>query len=728
MTGRNGYKGAVRTGTDSGQPFAGSFGAKGVRTVQERRLGSRYVLTERLGRGATGQVYRARVDDAAQPPSSEVAVKVLQEELGAGPVLIRRFLQEGQLLKSIDHPNVVRIRDLVAEGDQLAIVMDLVAGGDLRHAIAMPCDEDRAVRIVAGVAAGLAAVHAAGITHRDVKPENVLIEQVDGVAHPRIADFGVSRFTDATTTTSKGMTGTVGYIAPEVARGGPATPASDVYALGVILYELCVGHGPFKADHPVALIRAHAEDPVPRPDGMTDGLWALVEDLLAKQPEARPSATDVARRAAELATSGAGSQADDATVAQGRFALAPALTGTTLPTRDLPRQSSAPETIMDGAATVRTAGAGAGTPAAAGAAATLTAAATIGTPATIGGGDQGPEPAEGSVIVEVPSSDGARAAILRPPGPRPPIAPPPRGRGTSSAGSRPRPAAFVLAAVAAAVLVAAVAWFGYPRVTGQHDTALAVGVAGSADQPAVVPATSSASASSTPAVAAPTTATSPTTQRPAVRPMAVDAPPPAPVLVKVRTVTHTASPPVADAPRTVTAPAPTVTRTEVLTTSAAAPSSSSSSPPPAPVQPVKVDPRAGTVPLFRYWNPVNGDHFYTTDFGELGAGRLGYRLEKVQAHVYPVPHGGTVPLYRYWNSRNGDHFYTTNYGELGAGRSGYRLEKIQAYVYPSPRSGTVPIFRYWNARNGDHFYTTNYRELGAGRSGYRLEGIAGYSR
>ena len=130
-----------------------------------------------------------------------------------------------------------------------------------------------------------------------------------------------------------------------------------------------------------------------------------------------------------------------------------------------------------------------------------------------------------------------------------------------------------------------------------------------------------------------------------------------------------------------------------------------------------------TVPVYRYWNGRIGDHFYTTNWGELGRGRSGYRYEGVQCWVRSRRAAGTVPLYRYWNGRIGDHFYTTNWGELGRGRSGYRYEGIQCWVRSRRAAGTVPLYRYWNGRIGDHFYTTNWGELGRGRSGYRYEGI-----
>jgi hypothetical protein len=139
-----------------------------------------------------------------------------------------------------------------------------------------------------------------------------------------------------------------------------------------------------------------------------------------------------------------------------------------------------------------------------------------------------------------------------------------------------------------------------------------------------------------------------------------------------------------------------------------------------------VPPLVTAVPLHRYWNPAVGDHFYTTNLGELGTGRLGYTYEGIQCYVLPKESPGSVPLHRYWNPKNADHFYTTNFKELGNGRFGYNYEGIQCHVYPSPQPDRVPLYRYWKAKIGDHFYTTNFAELGNGRFGYKSQGIQGY--
>jgi hypothetical protein len=136
-----------------------------------------------------------------------------------------------------------------------------------------------------------------------------------------------------------------------------------------------------------------------------------------------------------------------------------------------------------------------------------------------------------------------------------------------------------------------------------------------------------------------------------------------------------------------------------------------------------VQPVALTIPLYRYWNPQNTDHFYTTSFTELGTGRFGWQLEGIQCYVIGQSTPQSVPLYRYWNGNIGDHFYTTNFAELGAGRLGYAYEGIQCYVYTQGALGRTALYRYWNPQVGDHFYTTNFSELGQGRFGYRIEGV-----
>jgi hypothetical protein len=133
-----------------------------------------------------------------------------------------------------------------------------------------------------------------------------------------------------------------------------------------------------------------------------------------------------------------------------------------------------------------------------------------------------------------------------------------------------------------------------------------------------------------------------------------------------------------------------------------------------------------SIPLQRYWNPDIADHFYTTNWNELGGGNYGWGYEGIQCYVFATQVPTSVPLYRYWNPGIGDHFYTTNWGELGGGNYGWGFEGIQCYVFPTPAQGRIPLYRYWNAAAGDHFYTTNWNELGWGNYGWGFEGIQCY--
>lgn len=130
-----------------------------------------------------------------------------------------------------------------------------------------------------------------------------------------------------------------------------------------------------------------------------------------------------------------------------------------------------------------------------------------------------------------------------------------------------------------------------------------------------------------------------------------------------------------------------------------------------------------TVPLYRYWNGAISDHFYTTNWAELGTGRYGWNFEETECYVYPGQQPGSVPLYRYWNGSAGDHFYTTNWAELGGGSKGYAYEGIQCYVYPGSGRDDTGLYRYYSAGGTDHFYTVNFDELGNGAHGWVLENV-----
>jgi hypothetical protein len=266
----------------------------------ERPLGSAYVLQDVIGRGAMGQVWRGRDRDGHQ-----LAFKLLRPELTEDPKVVQRFVQERSILTSIKHPNVVSIRDLVIEGDTLAIVMDLVEGGDLRAMLSGPrtLAPARVAELGAGIAAGLAAVHAAGVIHRDVKPENVLVDASSSPGRPRLTDFGIAKYVaqDGARRANTMLVGTPQYIAPELIDGKEPTPATDLYALGIMLYELACGVTPFAGGSTMAVLRNHAERLPGRPPGVPDSLWDLISWLLGKHAASRPqSASQVATLLDEL--------------------------------------------------------------------------------------------------------------------------------------------------------------------------------------------------------------------------------------------------------------------------------------------------------------------------------------------------------------------------------------------------------------------------------------------
>jgi serine/threonine protein kinase len=270
-----------------------------LRTEVGTPLGSGYLLDAVIGSGTTGRVWQGRRRDDGSP----VAVKVLRAEVGADPGAVQRFLRESSTLRAVSHPHLVRIHDLVAEGDTLAIVMDLVDGEDLRKlASRAVLSGPAALTILSQVAAALAEVHAAGIVHRDIKPENILVDWQDGAPYARLTDFGLAWAADSPTLTrASQLVGTPAYVAPELVSGRPVGPSVDVYALGVTAYELLSGERPYDAKNPAALLAAHVDRKPRRPAAMTDDLWEVLKGCLAKDPASRPTAEQLAPRFVALA-------------------------------------------------------------------------------------------------------------------------------------------------------------------------------------------------------------------------------------------------------------------------------------------------------------------------------------------------------------------------------------------------------------------------------------------
>jgi serine/threonine-protein kinase len=258
-------------------------------------IGSRYELETQLGRGAFGAVWRGRVRDTGEA----VAIKVLLEELANDADVVTRFLRERTALVSMRHRSLVSVRDLVVEGDVLALVMQLVEGPDLRAYVRSrgTLGATESALLVADVAEALAVAHAAKIIHRDVKPANVLLQPDDGGYRPLLTDFGIARLADAPSVTrTSQVVGTPYYLAPEVISGQQPTPAVDVYASGIMFYELMTGRPPFRGSDAMEVFQAHQTKAPPRPDGVSDPLWSVIASALAKDPTRRPDAGQLAVR------------------------------------------------------------------------------------------------------------------------------------------------------------------------------------------------------------------------------------------------------------------------------------------------------------------------------------------------------------------------------------------------------------------------------------------------
>ncbi|WP_427167022.1 serine/threonine-protein kinase [Streptomyces sp. C1-1] len=318
-----------------------------------RPVGSKYLLEEPLGRGATGTVWRARQREtagaeAAVPgqPGETVAIKVLKEELANDADIVMRFLRERSVLLRLTHPNIVRVRDLVVEGDLLALVMDLVEGPDLHRYLREngPFSPVGAALLTAQIADALAASHADGVVHRDLKPANVLLAQYGDRMHPMLTDFGIARLADSPgLTRTHEFVGTPAYVAPESAEGRPQTSAVDIYGAGILLYELVTGRPPFNGGSALEVLHQHLSAEPRRPSTVPDPLWTVIERCLRKNPDERPSAENLGR-ALRVVAEGIGVHANSAQIAAAEnvaVLLAPdpapaAVPGSADPTQVLP--------------------------------------------------------------------------------------------------------------------------------------------------------------------------------------------------------------------------------------------------------------------------------------------------------------------------------------------------------------------------------------------------------
>ncbi|MGW9434670.1 serine/threonine-protein kinase [Streptomyces sp. NPDC055607] len=248
-----------------------------------------------IGRGGMGEVWQATDEVLGRA----VAVKLMLAN-AADPSAGDRFRLEAQTAARLSHPHVVGVFDFGTWDGKLFLVMELVEGDSLAGSPSDPLvlPPERVAVVAAHAAAGLAAAHRQGVVHRDIKPGNLLIDAEGTV---KLADFGIARFVDdpsAALTTTGQIVGTGLYLAPERALGQPASPASDVYSLGCVLYQLLTGRPPFRADTATALLYQHIDTPPTPPAHLGVALPSEFESyllsLLAKQPEQRPPAQAIA--------------------------------------------------------------------------------------------------------------------------------------------------------------------------------------------------------------------------------------------------------------------------------------------------------------------------------------------------------------------------------------------------------------------------------------------------
>jgi tRNA A-37 threonylcarbamoyl transferase component Bud32 len=252
----------------------------------------RYALGERIATGGMGEVWRATDTVLGR----EVAVKILRAEYADDATFRARFQAEARNTAALHHPAVAQVFDFGeipdSDGQRATafLVMELVPGEPLSAVLAREgaLDPERATDIVAQAAAGIDVAHRRGIVHRDVKPANLLVTP-DGTV--KVTDFGIARAGDAVPLTGTGQViGTAQYLSPEQAKGNPASPASDVYSLAVVLYECLAGTRPFTADQAVAVAMQHLrDDPPPLPAWVPAGLAALCMRALSKEPGDRPA-------------------------------------------------------------------------------------------------------------------------------------------------------------------------------------------------------------------------------------------------------------------------------------------------------------------------------------------------------------------------------------------------------------------------------------------------------
>jgi serine/threonine protein kinase len=271
-------------------PFDGSPLVRSTDPLLGRTLAARYRLVRRLGTGGMAVVYLARHVMIER----RNAIKILRQDLGMNPAHRERFLREARAVNRINHPNIVEITDFGEDAGLVFLVMEYIEGASLaslvRHNL-LPWK--RAAGVGLQVASALARAHELGVIHRDLKPENVLLFIRDGADVVKLTDFGIAKIIDAPALTfSEQRFGTPGYMAPEYIEGAEASPRGDLYAFGVLVYELLTGHLPFDAKFPAEIFALQmTAPPIPpsdRVEGIPPALESLILNLIERKPADRP--------------------------------------------------------------------------------------------------------------------------------------------------------------------------------------------------------------------------------------------------------------------------------------------------------------------------------------------------------------------------------------------------------------------------------------------------------
>lgn len=239
----------------------------------------RYRIVKQIGRGGMADVYLAKdlILDG-----EEVAVKVLRTNYQTDPIAVARFQREARAMADLDHPHIVRITDIGEEDGQQYLAMEYVAGLDLKRYIKEhhPLSNEEAVRIMGQILLAMRLAHTRGIVHRDLKPQNILLTP-DGTA--KVTDFGIAvAFAETSLTQTNSMLGSVHYLSPEQARGSKATFQSDIYAMGIIFYEMLTGHIPYDGDSAVTIALQHFQKPLPSVIAENPSVPQALENVVIK--------------------------------------------------------------------------------------------------------------------------------------------------------------------------------------------------------------------------------------------------------------------------------------------------------------------------------------------------------------------------------------------------------------------------------------------------------------